>query len=401
MAQPCAPSGICRRTSWICLLVAVFGLGTARAETGSRTDPPSACPPGHTLVVAASPLTREQAQLLGRADSLLIMIPGITSGDLDENCRFLERVRAQGAQAVALFYDWEAHNLARKVAAPAAVDPAAEKLLALCAAFQAGAGGWKSIDILAHSAGTVVVNKAAHTAARTGSPVRFRHVLLLGTALAADEPLDELKAMSASVLNLHSAHDKVNRNINDQLGRLSALEGGAYRNFRMDHSLGGRLIRHYVFLSSDPENWRQYGTYLAGGEWPPPDPALPGADAAPARLHGLAQWVQAHPDEPRPDIRAALPEWLGQADPEARYYAVILAGLLREQALGPALTNLLAADPAPVYLRKEIYQALGNLRNGVYIDLLKSSRRSDRACAGEIRDVLRSLKRQRIEPVRP
>ncbi len=328
------------------------------------------------------------------------MIPGVSSGDLDEGCRFLDQVRVQGEQDVAIFYNWEADTLARKVVSPAAVDPAASRLITLCETFQKGTGERKPIDILAHSAGSVVVNKAAVAIDQTGSPLRFRHVLLLGTALAADEPLHSLKKVSTSVLNLHSTYDKVNRNINNQLGRLSALGSGAYRNLRMDRSLGGRIIRHYVFLSSNPENWLQYGTYLGSGEWPQPDPALPREDGQPGSLHGLTLWVGEHPDKPHREVRAMLPKWLNHPDPQARYYAVALAGLLQERSLGPAMKTLLEDERTPVYLRKEIYQALGNLDDGTYVDFLRSSRNSDRACDEEIRDVLRTLKRERVEAVR-
>ena len=366
-----------------------FSHAAAFAEEGNRAD--------RLLMATERPLTSDQTQILRRAASLLVMIPGVSSGDLDESGRFLDRVRIQGRQEAALFLDWDANKLARTVVAPAAVDPAARRLIAICETFRDGPADKTGVDILAHSAGTVVLNKAARAIVDTGSSVRFRHVLLLGTALDADEPLDSLKQVSAGVLNLHSAHDKVNRNVNDRLGRLSALEGGAYRNIPMDRSLGGRLIRHGVFLASNPENELQYGLYLGSGQWPEPAPWRAEDRLQPAALHALALWVRAHPDVAHGEILARLPEWLRHPEPQVRYYAVVLAGLLQAKSLGPALKTLLADARTPVYLRKEIYQALGNFKDGAEVEFLRAARQTDRACGEELRDVLRALKRARVE----
>jgi hypothetical protein len=328
------------------------------------------------------------------------MVPGVSSGDLGESRRFLDRIRMQGKYEVAAFYDWEPGDLSRKVVSPTAVRPAARRLIRLCETFQNRMNKGRPVDLLAHSAGTVVVNNAATTIAEAGSPVRFRHVLLLGTALKAEEPLQNLKAVSAGVLNVHSASDKVNRNINRRMGRLSALEGGSYRNLRMDRSLGGRIVRHHVFLSSNPENWRQYGTFLATGQWPTPNPALPVEDHPVDDLHGLTLWVGQQPDEADHSVREMLPNWLSHSDPEVVYYAVALAGILKAKSLGPTMKTLLADKRRPVYLRKEIYQALGNFEDGAYIDFLRSARKRDRACDEVIRDVLRALKRKRVESIR-
>lgn len=372
----------------------------ALANTGSSHDRPTTGPPEGILDVTARPLTRDQARALRDADSLLIMIPGVNSGDPDERYSFLNHVRRQGRQEVAIFYDWEEGNWARKMASPSAIQPAVARLITLCESFMQGAGDRKTIDLLAHSAGTVVVNQAAIAIVQNGSSLRFRHVLLLGTALDAEEPLSGLKSVSHGVLNVHSAYDAVNRNINDKMGQLNALEGRAHRNLSMDRSLGGRIMRHHAFLSSNPENWFQYGTYLSGGEWPQPDPAIPGEDRPPGEFHRLTLWVRDHPDEAHSEVRARLPQWLGHSSPPIRYYAVILAGLLNERPLGPVMQALLEDEQTPPYLRKEIYQALGNFKDGTYIDFLQSSRQFDRACDEEIRDILRALKRQRVEAIR-
>jgi hypothetical protein len=110
--------------------------------------------------------------------------------------------------------------------------------------------------------------------------------------------------------------------------------------------------------------------------------------------------VRERRDEAHGGVGQKLPEWLEHPDPDVKYYAVILAGLLKAQAHVPAMKALLAAAPTPAYLRKEIYQAFGNFEDGAYIDFLQSARKSDRACDEEIRDVLRALKRERIEAIR-
>jgi hypothetical protein len=281
--------------------------------------------------------------------------------------------------------------------APTATEPAAARLVELCGSLGPAD---VSVDILAHSAGTVVVNKAAQRIVASGSPARFRHVLLLGTALAAGEPLTELQQVATRVLNVHSAYDKVNRNINDRLGRLPALTGEAHRNLRMDHSLGGRLMRHYVFLAPNPENAVRYATYLRTGDGLSPGPWPMADDVGPVGLHRLVLRLKAQPGDPHREIRERLPEWLAHPDTEVRYYAVVLAGLLKVQDLAPALKDLLAAPESPAYLRKDIYQALGNLEDGRHVDFLRQARDRDPACDEEIRDVIRELKRKRIEPVR-
>lgn len=393
------PSKNRRAKFGIALLGSVLCLAADFAQPEKNPDRSTVGLPERILVVTALPLTPGQERVLHEANSWLIMIPGVSSGDLDENCRFVDQVRIRGQQDVAIFYDWESRNPGRKVVSPTAVDPAAKRLLALFETFQTETAR-KSLDILAHSAGTVVVNKTAMAIDQKRSPVRFRHVLLLGTALDAYEPLHSLKGASASVLNLHSAHDKVNRNVNDRLGRLSALEGGPYRNLSMDRSLGGRLVRHYVFLASNPENWLQYGTYLAGGKWPQPNPTLSGDAIQPDSLHALTLWVREHPDDSHRKVLEMLPRWIQHPEPEVRYYAVILAGLLQAKSLGPTMKALLEEARTPVYLRKEIYQALGNLKDGAYVDSLRAAYKSDRACTEEIRDVLDALKRERIEALR-
>lgn len=370
------------------------------AERKTVTNRSSAAAVEHVWVVTQRPLSSEQVEVLRGLDRLLIMIPGVSSGDLHTNCRFLDRIRLRGGYEVAVFYDWEAGNLSRRAVSPTATTPAAARLVELCETFQDGASRAKPIDLLAHSAGTVVVNKAATKIHTAGSSVRFRHVLSLGTALVADESLDDLKTASAGVLNVHSAYDKVNRNVNDRLGKLSALDGAAYSNLRMDHSMGGRIMRHYVFLASNPENWVQYATYLTQGRYPEPQPLTVGQTHSVDLLHGLSLWVQAHPNQTHEEIRLLIPELLAHPNPEVQYYGVILTGQFRVVELAPRLKAILQVENAPVYLRKEMYQALGNLEDGRQVDFLQQARDRDPACAEEIRDVLRALKTKRIQPIR-
>jgi hypothetical protein len=328
------------------------------------------------------------------------MIPGISSGDLEESKRFLDRIRNHAGYKLAIFYDWEHLNPSRKVVSPTATLSAAKRLIKLCEVFQKEAGKVKQIDILAHSAGTVVVNKTAVTIASKRSSVRLRNVLLLGTALGADEHLDDLLSVSESVLNVHSAYDKINRNINDQIGELSELKGETHRNLRMDHTLGGRIMRHYVFLSYNPENWVQYGYYLRSGQWPEPRLLKNWNDYQLDDLHRLTLWVKEYPDESPEGMKQLLPDLLSNNDKDVKYYGVILAGLLKMRTLAPAMKAILEDEQSPVYLRKDVYQALGNLEDGHHVYYLKRARKLDPPCGEEIRDVLRALKRKRVEPIR-
>ncbi|NQU12112.1 hypothetical protein HQ590_15055 [bacterium] len=384
----------------ICLLCWSLAPASGFAAGTNSTGPAPNSTCDRVWVVTEHPLTPDQVQALEEVDSLLVMVPGVSSGHRPSSRRFLDQVRRQAGHDLAVFYDWGKGTLARRLVAPMATATAATRLIELGQTFQHGAGDSRPIDLLAHSAGTVVLNKAALEIVRTRRSVRFRHVLLLGTALDADAPLAALQAVSARVLNVHSAYDKVNRNINDRLGRLPALKGGPGGNRRLDTSLSGRLMRHHVFLASDPENWIRHGGYLATGQWPVPELVAVGEASRPEDLHRLALWVKTHPDQPAAAVARAVPAWLAADDLRIRYYGVVLAGLLRLRSLGPALKTMLAAGEIPVWLRKEIYQALGNLEDGRLVDFLRQARDRDPDCDEEIRDVLRALKRRRIEPVR-
>jgi hypothetical protein len=168
----------------------------------------------------------------------------------------------------------------------------------------------------------------------------------------------------------------------------------------MDHSLGGRIMRHHVFLSSNPENWLQYGLYLSTGRLPEAKGLPLGKDYRLHDLHRLTLRVKAHPEEQYDELRRLLPKLLADPDPEVVYYGVILTGLLKVAQLAPPMKAILANKQTPVYLRKDIYQALGNLEDGRQVDFLRGARRLDRPCDEEIRDVVRALKRKRIAPIR-
>jgi len=367
---------------------------------GKRADQKNIVIPDRIWIVDDIPLADDRLEQLSKLDSLLIMIPGVSSGDFEDACSFLEQVRVRSGHELALLYDWKPGTLGRKIVSPGATEPAAERLIALCNILETERESKACVDLLAHSAGTVVVNKAAIEIVEKDAPVRFRHVLLLGTALDAAEPLDKLKAVSTSILNLHSAFDKINRNINDRLGLLSALDNDRHRNLRMDHSLSGRIMRHYVFLSQNPENWLQYGEYLARGTWPEQALLQTGEELQVDSLHRMAQWVKTHPDDQYESFKGLVPRFLKHPDVQIQYYGVIIAGLLGRKSQAPALKAMLDKDGTPVFVRKEIYQALGNLRDGRHVDFLRHARDRDPECSEEIRDVVRSLKRQRIVPIR-
>jgi len=340
---------------------------------------------------------------------LLVMIPGISSGDIPANTRFLDAIRVRAGHDLALFYDWQPGTIGRKTVAPSATEPAGERLAELCERFLDNGTG-RTIDLFAHSAGTVVVNKAATHIRATGSRARFRHVLFVGTALDAAEPLAALKAVSASIVNCHSAFDKVNRNINDKEGVLPALRGARWHNVRMDHTLGGRIVRHYVFLSDDPENRIQYAHFLRWGKWPERG-GLPPADRCTAeRLHCYALTTVHTKErlrrpyaqrETRRLFARRIAPLLAHDDPEIAYYAVLLSGRFKVPGVTETLRGMLRDTRHPVYLRREIYQALGNMEDPEQVQFLREARDADPACDEVIRDVVRELKRKRIRRPAP
>lgn len=116
---------------------------------------------------------------------------------------------------MAVFLDWGHLDPTRKVVSPLATAKAAEDLAALCQLIDANSPSTVTFDLLAHSAGTVVANKAAIRAQEAGQSVHFRHILLLGTPHDPGVDLTALKAVSRAILNIHSAYDKINRNISD------------------------------------------------------------------------------------------------------------------------------------------------------------------------------------------
>jgi hypothetical protein len=347
------------------------------------------------------PMSQKQIKTINRCNSLLIMIPGISSGNISESRQFLNHIRAAGHYKQAIFYDWKTGTLFRKTMLPSITQQAAERLIEICKIFQENKSDKeKTIDLIAHSAGTVIINKAAAEIMNTKSPVRFRNILFLGTPLYVNTSLDNLKSVSTIVLNVHSAFDKINRNINQQLGRLAELNSDHYKNLQIDYSISGRIIRHDVFLASNPENWINYSNYLSQGSWPEPIQVTVDKNFKVESLHRQTMWLKDHPAEQHKYSLKLLQELLMHKDYKIKYYGVIITGILQRNKFAPTLKNILKDKAAPVYLRKEIYQALGNFEDGRQILFLKDLRKRDALCKEEIRDILRALKRKRIRPIR-
>ena len=355
--------------------------------------------PAHTWIVTEDPLTPDQVEQLDSANSLLLMVPGISSGDLKESRIFLERIREEGGYELAVFYDWQADNPTRIVVSRTATEPAARHLVEFCAQYQRDKTG-RAIDVIAHSAGSVVLNKGAQEIVQGDLPLRFRHVLLLGTALDADESLDNLKVVSSSILNLHSAFDKVNHNINDRNGLLAELDGPPYSNLQKDYSLGGRMMRHYVFLASNPENRIGYSAYLTTGTWPAAEPPAAGTKASLIDLQRTAQWVRVHPEETNAITDRQIRDLLKCPDPDRQYYGAIFVNLLGKRQFTDELRTMLSNEDTPAYVRKEIYQALGSFEDPDLVRFLRRAVRRDAECSEELRDIVRDLKRKRIRPSR-
>ncbi len=367
-----------------------------------RYDPGFALPPARPLVADGQRvvlLTRrgllpEAAPRVAMADAVLILVPGVEDLPVGHRTVLLEQIRQRADCELALYYDW-GQGLGRRIAFDAATDGAAHGL----ADWLAGPGRPPRVHVLAHSAGTVVVNKAARLLAAWEAPatVRFDRVLFCGTPLRANEPLAALRARSASVLNCFSRLDKVSRNLNAAGGRLSAL--GEAGNAWLSRSLGGRLMRHDGFLANDPETWLRYGWYFRHGVLPPARVNRPLRDR-PSDWWSLAAAVVAGVPGSRVHAALAAERILrrGEAGAEALYYAALLAGLARQDDLAEQLIALLARPGNPAYLRREIYRAITNLRDGRHIGFLRWARKRDPVARVVTRDCLRELKRLRVVP---
>lgn len=345
--------------------------------------------------VAFAPLTQ--------ARHCLIMVPGISSGDLGKQSRFLAQVRLRSGADLAVFQHWGHTDPTRKIASPLATAQAARDLATLCKRVWSGGKKGATIDLLAHSAGTIIVNKAATQLRREQSSVRFRHVLFLGTPHDPHVDLSALKQMSRAVLNIHSAYDKINRNVSGNIGLLHGLSHKPYWNLRLDTSLGGRRMRHYTFLEHTPENWLQYGGFLHSGQWPLPRTIANAAGGDPDTLYRLAVWVRAGQLTPAEQARvlALAQKSLTHSEVEIRYYGALLLGLSGDSSAARAgLKAALGQSDAPAYLRREIYQALGAIANPQDLRYLQRARKTDPASGDVLRDVLRDWKRRRIRPVR-
>ncbi len=344
-----------------------------------------------------------QVRSLGRVGRLLILVPGVSSGDLDAQGRFLSHLRLRTRADVAVFHHWGQYDPARRMAAPLATAQAAGTLAAFCEAVSGSNGGDLRIDVVAHSAGTIVVNKMALHLDAGGSPLRLRHVLFLGTPHDPAVDLRMLRQRCDALLNLHSAHDKINRNVSGDAGALAGLSAPPYWNRAMDTSLGGRRMRHYAFLEDTPENRVQYSHFLRTGRWPEARPLPDNETLTAVGLHRHAMYLRtAEPVVPQ--AGAPLPllqRCLTQSDPEIRYYGALLAGLAGDDAARPWVKAALEAPGQPDAVRRELYQALGAMENPDDLRYLQERRASDPAAGDVLRDVLRDWKRKRIRPARP
>ena len=89
----------------------------------------SSCAAELVWVADQHPMSDKDVKRLSRCDSLLIMIPGITTGDMSKRCMFLNQIRTAGSYGQAVLYDWEAGTLSRKIMLPTATRRAAQRLL--------------------------------------------------------------------------------------------------------------------------------------------------------------------------------------------------------------------------------------------------------------------------------
>jgi hypothetical protein len=288
------------------------------------------------------------------------------------------------------------------MAAAPATAAAAAALATLCRRLTAE-GHAPRFDILAHSAGTIVVNKAAGMLVEDEAAVRFGHVLFLGTPHDPAVDLGALERLSAAVLNLHSPFDKVNRSVSGAGGALTDLDGPPFWNQRLDTTLSGRPMRHYTFLEDTPETWLAYSDFLRAGRWPRPRPPAGETELTAASLYRVAAWAaMTKPTAAdRKDLSRLARRALASTDAELATYGAILAGRSGDPSLRELLKARLDIPDVPVWLRWELYQALGHLGDGRDLRYLQAARKRDPAAAEVLRDILRDWHRRRIRPPRP
>ena len=397
-----------RKTRWKCwlsmLLAGLCAWCTGCWLSAALPDPagPAMEPLGEEVYLLRGVPDAPAVRSLGRTTHVLILVPGVSSGDLATQSRFLSHLRRRTGAQVAIFHHWGQYDPTRRMAAPTATSRAAATLASFCELMWRQAGPQPHIDVLAHSAGTIVVNKAALHLATADSPVRLRHVLFLGTPHAPDADLTALKQRCEALLNLHSVFDKINRNVSGAEGALEALPAPPYWNRSLDRSLGGRRTRHNAFLEDTAENRVQYGHFLRTGRWLTPLAWPDGAPLTAIGLHRHALHVRAANPGARQGMvgPALLRRCLAHPDPEIRYYGALLAALAGEGAVRPALKATLEAPEQPDMVRREIYQALGAMEDPRDLRYLQQRRQSDPEAGDVLRDVLRAWKRRRIRPPR-
>ncbi len=326
------------------------------------------------------------------------MVPGISNGEMKQQVIFLDQLRKKCGADIAIFLDWGRNDLGRKIALAQSTDRASDEMTDIChlVGKRRHIPGEAIIDIIAHSAGTIITNKTAIRLHDSG--IRFRHVLFLGTPHDADADVSALMETSCSVLNVFSGNDKVNRTVSTDKGRIHAFTGESFRNLRMDTSLGGRKIRHYNFLENTPENLEQYAAVLATGSWPLAVPVSEQTSLTPAELYKAALWVrQVRVDKTeRILVMRLIQNALKDSVPEIQTYGAIMAGLLADTVFRLRLMELLENKTSPGYLRREIYQALGSIGNPEDLRYLRRLRKSDPDSSDVLRDVMRDWKRKRI-----
>ncbi len=353
-------------------------------------------------VLTGRPSSAPSFDVLARTKHCLVMIPGISSGELEEQSRFLGQLRLRNGADLAIFQDWGRLDPTRKIASATATAQAAENLAFLCKRIWGGNPQGVTIDILAHSAGTIIANKAAILLRQERFPGHFRHVLFLGTPHDTNVDLGALKELSRAVLNVCSGFDKINRDVSGELGWLQALDQPPYWNLRLDTSLGGRRIRHYAFLENTPENWLQYGFFLRSGDWPSPQALAGKTTQNPEALYRVAAWAKstALSEAQQAEVLAFARECVSHGDIEVRYYGVALMGMVGDSSCRTQLKAILEQSDTPGYLRREIYQALGTIADPEDIRYLQRARKSDSTSGDVLRDVLRDYKINRIRPTR-
>lgn len=358
--------------------------------------PPPQPPPADTVLLQDAALPASVIERLGREQRLLVMIPGVDSGILHRSIAWTEALRVEGGYGAAVFYDWLPASRGREVLNAVSTRIAGEQLAAALDQIAAGPGH-PTVDVLAHSGGTVVLRKAMRALDAAASELHLRNVVFTGTPVSPDAVLDPTLERSAGLCNVVSSYDHVIRTLSDHVHGLPGLgDATPDWNLRMDRSLTGLVMRHMSYLADGPEMRLTWAALLRDGRLPRSERMPDLRVVTVAELDRHARWLRCNGVGDLAEAAEVGRDQIGSADPDRACYGIMIAGLARDHLAWPEIDRLLRDPSTPAFVRREAIRYMANLRDGAYIPVLEWMADHDPDNAEAADDALRELKRARV-----